>query len=134
MVISGMLLLYTIAVAPVQIGFFRPTNNCDIFPTLFWDVAVDCFFVVRAFAATRARAASAARASFGYMPCRGRASAARVSCGQVRWLARRQMEVVLQFGMGFYGEDGTYQDDLGTIAVRYVSSPFLFWFALLANL
>ncbi len=47
MAVSGLLLVYTAAVVPVQIGFFRPVSECQFFPTIFWDVVVDSFFVVR---------------------------------------------------------------------------------------
>ena len=44
--LSGFLLLYTSAVVPVQICLWDYDDPCNIFPTLFFDVAVDSFFLV----------------------------------------------------------------------------------------
>ncbi len=44
---SAMLLLYTAIIAPVQICFWSYDDPCNKFPTLYFDVYVDAFFVVR---------------------------------------------------------------------------------------
>jgi hypothetical protein len=44
---SGLLLLYTAVVAPVQICMWNYEDPCNKFPTLYFDVFVDAFFLVR---------------------------------------------------------------------------------------
>ena len=43
---SGFLLFYTSAIVPVQLCLWNYDNPCNIFPTLFFDVFVDSFFLV----------------------------------------------------------------------------------------
>ena len=43
---SALLLLYTAIVAPVQLCLWDYTDPCNTFPTLYWDVLVDVFFLV----------------------------------------------------------------------------------------
>jgi hypothetical protein len=43
---SGMLLFYTALVVPVQIFMWDYSDPCNKFPTLFFDVLVDLFFLV----------------------------------------------------------------------------------------
>ncbi len=43
---SGLLLLYTAVVVPAQIFLWDYSEQCNTFPTLFVDVAVDSFFLV----------------------------------------------------------------------------------------
>jgi hypothetical protein len=49
---SGTLLFYTAMVVPVQIFMWDYSDPCNTFPTLYFDVLVDLFFIVR-FARTR---------------------------------------------------------------------------------
>ncbi len=44
---SGALLFYTAMVAPVQIFLWDYGDQCNIFPSLYFDVIVDLFFMVR---------------------------------------------------------------------------------------
>ncbi len=44
---SGLLLLYTAVLAPVQICLWDYDNPCNVFPTLYFDVFVDAFFIVQ---------------------------------------------------------------------------------------
>ena len=44
---SGTLLFYTAMVVPVQIFLWDYSDQCNMFPTLYFDVLVDLFFVVR---------------------------------------------------------------------------------------
>ncbi len=44
--LSGLLLIYTAVVAPVQICLWSYEDPCNMFPTLYFDVAVDSFFLV----------------------------------------------------------------------------------------
>jgi hypothetical protein len=44
---SAVLLLYTAIVAPVQICLWSYEDPCNKFPTLYFDVYVDIFFLVR---------------------------------------------------------------------------------------
>ncbi len=44
---SGALLFYTATVAPVQIFLWDYGDQCNIFPSLYFDVLVDIFFLVR---------------------------------------------------------------------------------------
>jgi hypothetical protein len=43
---SGTLLLYTALVVPAQIFLWDYSDMCNMFPTLYFDVAVDIFFLV----------------------------------------------------------------------------------------
>ena len=44
--LSVLLLLYTTAIVPFQICFWNYDDPCHAFPTLYFDVIVDCFFMV----------------------------------------------------------------------------------------
>jgi hypothetical protein len=44
---SGLLLLYTAIIAPVQICMWNYEDPCHIFPTMYFDVFVDAFFLVK---------------------------------------------------------------------------------------
>jgi hypothetical protein len=44
---SALLLLYTAVISPVQLCLWDYNDPCNTFPTLYWDVLVDAFFVVR---------------------------------------------------------------------------------------
>ena len=44
---SAVLLFYTAIIAPIQICFWSYDDACNKFPTLYFDVYVDAFFVVR---------------------------------------------------------------------------------------
>ena len=46
MMLSSLLLLYTAGIAPFQSCFWDYSNPCHVFPTLYFDVALDCFFMV----------------------------------------------------------------------------------------
>jgi hypothetical protein len=45
--ISGTLLFYTAMVVPVQIFLWDYSDPCNMFPTLYFDLFVDIFFVVK---------------------------------------------------------------------------------------
>ena len=45
--VSAILLLYTAVIVPVQICMWNYDDPCNIFPTLYFDVIVDCFFLVQ---------------------------------------------------------------------------------------
>ena len=46
--ISGILLLYTALIAPVQVFVWEfDEEECNTFPTLYFDIVVDIFFLVR---------------------------------------------------------------------------------------
>ena len=44
---SGTLLFYTAMVVPVQIFLWDYSDQCNMFPTLYFDLVVDLFFMVR---------------------------------------------------------------------------------------
>ena len=44
--VSGILLLYTALISPVQICMWNYDDPCKTFPTLRFDIFVDCFFMV----------------------------------------------------------------------------------------
>ena len=46
LVTSTLLILYTAVVVPVQICMWDYDDPCTMFPTLPFDVIVDCFFLV----------------------------------------------------------------------------------------
>jgi hypothetical protein len=43
---STLVLIYTAVIVPVQICMWNYDDPCDMFPTLFFDVFVDAFFMV----------------------------------------------------------------------------------------
>jgi hypothetical protein len=46
--VSGVLLLYTAIIAPVQVFVWEFNDEeCNVFPTLYFDIGVDIFFIVR---------------------------------------------------------------------------------------
>jgi hypothetical protein len=45
--VSGVFLLYTAGVVPVQLFLWNYDDSCRAFPTLYFDVVVDVFFMVR---------------------------------------------------------------------------------------
>ena len=45
--VSGVFLMYTSVIVPVQICLWSFDDPCNKFPTLFFDVVVDTFFMVR---------------------------------------------------------------------------------------
>ena len=48
LIASAILLLYTAVIVPVQICMWTYDNPCKIFPTLYFDLFVDTFFMVAA--------------------------------------------------------------------------------------
>ncbi len=44
---SGLLLVYTALVVPIQILLWDYSNQCRMFPTLYIDMMVDTFFLVK---------------------------------------------------------------------------------------
>jgi hypothetical protein len=44
---SGILLFYTAMVVPIQIFVWDYSDSCNMFPTLYFDIFVDVFFMVR---------------------------------------------------------------------------------------
>ena len=49
LLISGFALLYTAVVVPAQIFIWDYANPCNTFPTLYFDILVDIFFIVSCF-------------------------------------------------------------------------------------
>ncbi len=45
--LSGLLLFYTAIIVPVQIFLWDYSDPCIMFPTLYFDVLVDIFFMVQ---------------------------------------------------------------------------------------
>ena len=43
---SGVLLMYTAILVPIQLCLWSYDDPCNIFPTLYFDVFVDSFFLV----------------------------------------------------------------------------------------
>jgi hypothetical protein len=46
LLLNGLSLLYTAVVVPVQIFLWDYSDSCNTFPTLYFDVLVDSFFLV----------------------------------------------------------------------------------------
>ncbi len=46
MVFNALFLVYTGVLAPLQICLWNYDDPCNKFPTLFFDVLIDCFFLV----------------------------------------------------------------------------------------
>ncbi len=44
---STVLLIYTAVIVPVQICMWNYDDPCNMFPTLYFDVFVDAFFMVK---------------------------------------------------------------------------------------
>ncbi len=77
---SAMLLFYTAIIAPVQICFWNYDDPCNKFPTLYFDVYVDSFFVVRAWGLKSTRLLE----SVGL----GKPTKERLACWMCGWMAR----------------------------------------------
>ena len=45
--LSGALLFYSAVIVPVQVFMWDYDDPCNMFPTLYFDVLVDTFFLVR---------------------------------------------------------------------------------------
>ncbi len=107
---SGTLLFYTAMVVPVQIFMWDYTDQCNTFPTLFFDVLVDLFFLV---SITRIL---------------------QIIQHLIPKILRLQMEVVVPFFMGKLDVSDTYCDDIRVIARKYLASLTGFWFDFLTSL
>lgn len=111
--ISGFLLLYTATVVPVQMFLWDYSDPCNKFPTLFFDVIVDCFFVV----CLPARASAPLSASLIFFPG-----------------LSPQLEVASQFFIGHFDNSETYFDDMKMIMIRNFTSISGFWFDLVTSI
>ncbi len=64
--LTGILLLYTAVVVPVQIFVWSYDNPCNKFPTLYLDNFVDAFFIVSTFAVRSIRKALSAGTALSF--------------------------------------------------------------------
>ena len=64
--LTGVLLLYTAVVVPVQIFVWSYDNPCNMFPTLYFDTFVDGFFIVSTFAVRSIRKALSAGTALSF--------------------------------------------------------------------
>ena len=60
--------------------------------------------------------------------CCERVRAHRSQNARARCNTHTQLEVVLSFFVGFYRDDGGYEDNIALIALRNFASPTRFWF------
>jgi hypothetical protein len=108
------LLLYTAVIVPVQICLWNYDDPCRAFPTLHFDVIVDSFFLViqdtwfflEPLLATYPSAATISNSS-----------------------PIAQFEAMIQFLLGRYRVDMTYDDSLLSIAIHNLTSFSGFWCA-----
>ena len=162
--LSGFLLSYTAVIVPVQICLWNYDDPCNIFPTLFFDVIVDSFFLVmrqEAHSCTCALRESwklglwqsfsnLQHYRFSHCPRYSRAQTPSSSSELLLLLLKpfrpahlnrcvipslirlkkklMQVEAFIQFFLGYYAHDMTYQDDLVVSVKRNLSSLSGFWF------
>jgi hypothetical protein len=115
--ISGILLLYSAVVVPFQICVWDYSDPCNMFPTLYFDIYVDMFFLVRK---------RALLSTFIY-PFQIRLQET-VGRNVLNVLDFGQFEVFCQFFIGYVDPDGKYVDDLSVVAKKYFSNPSSFGF------
>jgi hypothetical protein len=110
-----MLLLYTAIIAPAQVFLWEfNEEECNTFPTLYFDILVDLFFLV----------------IFGTF--RSRLIMANHDCPFQ--ICLRQSEIVLQFCTGSLDISEKYCDDFRVISAQYLSSLSGFWFDLATSI
>jgi hypothetical protein len=123
--ISGALLLYTVLMAPVQMFVWEFDEiECNIFPTLYFDMFVDIFFMVKY--SCSFRCINFFQTPHIIFPCKNDLSFD-LSC---YW----QVEIVLQFLTGYVDISETYCDDFRSIGAKYLSSPSGFCFDFVTSL
>lgn len=115
--ISGVLLLYTAIMAPVQIFLWEfDETKCNTFPTLYFDLGVDIFFLVT-------------HSSSKYLYFIVDSAMKIISLSPLTYCSgHEQLEIVVQFCTGSLDVSETYCDDYRVIAVKYLSSLSGFWF------
>ncbi len=109
--ISGILLLYTAVIAPAQVFIWEfDDEQCNYFPTLYFDIFVDLFFLVHK------------DAMFCGFRCHLNLAFSRLRLYFVK------VEIVLQFITGSVDLSEKYCDDIRVISAVYLSSFSGFWF------
>jgi hypothetical protein len=111
--LSGSLLFYTAIIVPVQICLWSYDDPCNTFTTLYFDVIVDTFFLVKATSNARAFPRCLWPAGF-FLTSSFRSFI--------------QVEAFTQFFLGYFEEDMTYQDDFLVSLRKNLSSISGFWF------
>ncbi len=110
---SGALLLYTAIIAPVQIFLWEfNEEECNMFPSLYFDVFVDLFFIV----------------SFCIPAIETKSLEFILEFDGLAIAWQMQIEVILNFFTGSLDMSETYCDDIRLIAARYIAAPGGFWF------
>ena len=99
---SAWLLVYTAMIVPIQICMWNYDDPCNMFPTLYFDVFVDLFFMVLVL----------------------------LSLGIPYTLIRliSQFEILVQFFVGKYHKDLEYIDNIFWILKTNLTTPSGFWF------
>jgi hypothetical protein len=119
--VSGVLLLYTAIIAPVQIFLWEfDDTKCNVFPTLYFDLVVDVFFLVMH-----------VHILFDFLVfdrCLFSRNIEIVFILKTVWMGRLQAEIIVQFCTGSLDISETYCDDFRYVATKYLSSFGGFWF------
>ncbi len=103
LLISGFLLFYTAIIAPAQVFLWEFNDDeCNSFPTLYFDVFVDSFFMVRSISVKI------------FILLQYRCPLLISSC--------LQTEIVLQFFTGSVDLSEKYCDDIRVISTTYLTS------------
>ena len=127
--LSFLFLAYSAYVVPMQLSFWANRDPCDPYPTLIFDLIVDTYFLVLSHFTQRILACWCVLHLADYQLCEYQCRClSDVDCG-FRLISDNewQIEIILNFFIGFY-ESGCYEDSLGSIARRYMSTITLFWF------
>ena len=128
---SGIFLFYTAMVSPVQIFMWNYTDECNKFPTLYFDVLVDFFFLVWISPyIICCWPWSEFLAWFGGIEVNRTSHASYV----VLLNLCLQCEVLLQFFTGSLDASDRYCDDIRVIAFKYSTSLTGFWFDFVTSL
>ena len=133
--ICGLLLIYSSVIIPPQLCLWNYDNSCSMFPTLYFDVFVDSFFLVKKihtihtfFSIYLWACFTGHRKDRHFIP-----SFCMLHLFSELWLyskhtAVEQLDIILQFFTGIHNEDLSYCDDMRKIALYNLSSLTGFWF------
>jgi hypothetical protein len=136
---SAALLLYTAVIVPVQICLWTYDDPCNAFPTLYFDVIVDTFFVVPrppyfSFPSHTDRELlqlsiwPPSTPPSTIQKCFPTADLSASQSWPKSTHATAQLEALLQFLLGRFRVDMSYDDSLLSVIAHNLASPTAFWF------
>ena len=131
--ICGVLLVYSAVIIPPQLCLWNYDDPCKMFPTLYFDVFVDSFFLVtesEVIAASDYTEVQNAKLNHNGVKSltwkREHCQACDAAVGQV--------DIILQFFTGVHHEDLSYCDEWKSIALRNLRSVTGFWFDVVTSI